>query len=265
MKRLADLPRCPKCKSADITACGHELWKYECLACGNKMTEMPPPIRDLQNNALAPAAPAAAEPRRCETTGTMRYHNPDCKCPTYEGNLGPCAAHEEGANGRCVYCDHELSCKPLAEPVPQSDPDAKRGLFDNKYRVERVDPTGKHQHCFYFVLDTTHDKFWIPAMTAYANACESEYPLLARDIRERLLAAPSPAETSQASAGRAVWMVTWDEMPDWGFEGLFETQQVAEDFAKQADKDARADHAFRVMEVPVLAALATPAPQEPLK
>jgi hypothetical protein len=48
---------------------------------------------------------------RCEVTLTERFEA-DCRCPTYEGNLGPCAEHLEGANGRCVYCDHELTCHP---------------------------------------------------------------------------------------------------------------------------------------------------------
>jgi hypothetical protein len=47
---------------------------------------------------------------RCETTGTIRYFNPWCKCPTYPDNLGPCAGWEQGGNGRCVYCDHDLAC-----------------------------------------------------------------------------------------------------------------------------------------------------------
>jgi hypothetical protein len=46
----------------------------------------------------------------CETTMTERFSNPDCTCPTYPGNLGPCASFEEGSNGRCVYCDHERVC-----------------------------------------------------------------------------------------------------------------------------------------------------------
>jgi hypothetical protein len=50
------------------------------------------------------------QPQRCETTGTMRYSNPLCKCPTYAGNLGPCDGFEEGGNGRCVYCDHTNNC-----------------------------------------------------------------------------------------------------------------------------------------------------------
>jgi hypothetical protein len=48
----------------------------------------------------------------CETTSTERFENPDCICPTYKDNLGPCNEHLSGSNGRCVYCDHELNCNP---------------------------------------------------------------------------------------------------------------------------------------------------------
>lgn len=55
----------------------------------------------------------------CDTTNTPRLPNTFCMqyrigsgCGTYEGNLGPCEAFEEGANGRCVYCDHALCCHP---------------------------------------------------------------------------------------------------------------------------------------------------------
>lgn len=46
----------------------------------------------------------------CETTLTERFEVKDCKCPTYTENLGPCVTFEEGANGRCAYCDHEKAC-----------------------------------------------------------------------------------------------------------------------------------------------------------
>lgn len=62
----------------------------------------------------------------------------------------------------------------------------KLGLF-NKYNVTRADgtdaPGGKHHGCEYFVLDITHDPFALPAMKAYADACEKQYPKLARDLR----------------------------------------------------------------------------------
>lgn len=44
----------------------------------------------------------------------------------------------------------------------------------------------KHYGCEYFVLDLAHDKFAAPALEAYADACEKEYPLLAADIRSKI-------------------------------------------------------------------------------
>lgn len=68
----------------------------------------------------------------------------------------------------------------------------QRGL-DGKFFVARMDgrdqPGEKHEGCHYFVLDMTHDPFAIPALTAYAEACRSEYPLLAADL-DRLCANP---------------------------------------------------------------------------
>jgi hypothetical protein len=61
--------------------------------------------------------------------------------------------------------------------------DRDRGLYD-KFKVERVsDPDNKHQNCRYFVLDLTHDRFAAPALTAYANACQEEFPALASDLK----------------------------------------------------------------------------------
>lgn len=68
------------------------------------------------------------------------------------------------------------------------DPEKSQPLNMGKYRVERTDgssrPEGKHAACPYFVLDLTHDKFAAPALLAYADACEAEYPLLAADVRK---------------------------------------------------------------------------------
>jgi formylglycine-generating enzyme required for sulfatase activity len=60
------------------------------------------------------------------------------------------------------------------------------GLYP-KFQVIRTDgkgaPGGKHEHDEYFVLNLTTDKHAIPALSAYAKACEAEYPLLASDLR----------------------------------------------------------------------------------
>lgn len=67
--------------------------------------------------------------------------------------------------------------------------DRKQGLY-RKFQVKRTDLShrkgGKHHDCEYFVLDLTHDKFAAVALRAYAGACLREYPLLARDISEKL-------------------------------------------------------------------------------
>jgi hypothetical protein len=77
------------------------------------------------------------------------------------------------------------------------DKDASRGLYD-KYAVTRTDGSSavgeRHHGCEYFVLDLDHDPFAAAALRAYADACESEYPLLARDLRLKL-AAPDKAES----------------------------------------------------------------------
>ncbi len=64
--------------------------------------------------------------------------------------------------------------------------DEERGLYE-KYTVTRTDGSSasgeKHEHCYYFVLDTDHDPHAKPALLAYADSCEQQYPELARDLR----------------------------------------------------------------------------------
>jgi len=60
-----------------------------------------------------------------------------------------------------------------------------RGLY-HKFNISRTDgssvPGAKHADCDYFVLDITHDPFAIPALKAYADACQENYPALALDL-----------------------------------------------------------------------------------
>jgi hypothetical protein len=60
--------------------------------------------------------------------------------------------------------------------------DKQMGLY-RKFEVTRHDPNGKHKNCFYFVLDTDHDQFSVPALEAYVSTCEKEFPALAADLR----------------------------------------------------------------------------------
>ena len=63
--------------------------------------------------------------------------------------------------------------------------DTTRGLY-RKFRIERVDgsdaPGGKHDGCQYFVLDLDHDPHALPALSAYAESCRGDYPMLAEDL-----------------------------------------------------------------------------------
>jgi len=63
------------------------------------------------------------------------------------------------------------------------------GLY-NKFKVTRTDGKDavgeKHEHDEYFVLNLSTDKNSIPAICAYIEACESEYPALAADLRAKI-------------------------------------------------------------------------------
>ena len=77
----------------------------------------------------------------------------------------------------------------------------KKGLF-HKYYVERLDGKDrlgeKHWRCEYFVLDLTHDKYAIPALKAYAESCQNEYPRLAYDLSSKLKDLISKARLNNA-------------------------------------------------------------------
>tara|TARA_R110000851_G_scaffold324195_1_gene491363 strand:+ start:366 stop:602 length:237 start_codon:yes stop_codon:yes gene_type:complete len=67
--------------------------------------------------------------------------------------------------------------------------DKAQGIY-NKFYVERTDGQSamgcKHDGCDYFVLDVTHDQFAVAALSAYADACAEQYPLLAADLRAKI-------------------------------------------------------------------------------
>jgi hypothetical protein len=76
-------------------------------------------------------APEPPQPPRqksqglCEVTSTERFDIGGCDCPTYPGNLGPCAEYELGGNGRCVYCDHTEACHAkVSAPSPARQQEA---------------------------------------------------------------------------------------------------------------------------------------------
>jgi hypothetical protein len=68
--------------------------------------------------------------------------------------------------------------------VPFMD-DKSRGVY-YKFNVTRTDgssePGGKHEKCFYFVLDCDHDQHAKAALMAYEDSCRLEYPALAEGL-----------------------------------------------------------------------------------
>lgn len=77
----------------------------------------------------------------------------------------------------------------MSEDQTKQTPKHEMGLYC-KFIVKRTDgssePGGKHYGCDYFTLDLTHDPYASCALKAYADACENEYPKLARDLRKRI-------------------------------------------------------------------------------
>lgn len=88
---------------------------------------------------------------------------------------------------------HELALKCFGgqaglslKAKPEVIDDRRKGIYQ-KYLVYRLnDSNHKHKDCEYFVLDWKHDKYTIPALTAYAEACRDEYPELAADIFKKI-------------------------------------------------------------------------------
>lgn len=107
--------------------------------------------------------------------------------------------------------------------------DKTTGLH-RKFDVKRTDgssePGGKHEHCAYFVLDLNHDKYAIPALEAYKDACYPEHRKLSEDLRHIVAQAkanwirpghfdhlePAPKEIPQHAA-RALLLACqlWDQ------------------------------------------------------
>lgn len=85
----------------------------------------------------------------------------------------------------------------LAHQAPATEDEA--ALY-GKYRVEKVsDPTGKHAHCRYFVLDPAHDPRAVPAIRAYADTVRADSPDLAAGLDEWVGRAPATEDASAES------------------------------------------------------------------
>jgi hypothetical protein len=64
-----------------------------------------------------------------------------------------------------------------------------RGLL-RKYQVRRIDgsdgPGGKHELCWYYVLDPTHDPDALAALDFYAERVATSRPALSHELKERV-------------------------------------------------------------------------------
>jgi hypothetical protein len=134
-----------------------------------------------------------------------RDEAPSGACEAHAAEMGvfapappaPAESPSEAAPGDVVVpqtviqLEHTTTGNP-SPPVAVAPSEAPKveppGLY-RKFTVTRTDGSsghwGKHERCDYFVLDWVHDKFAPVAALAYADACQSEYPELAADLRKR--------------------------------------------------------------------------------
>jgi hypothetical protein len=63
--------------------------------------------------------------------------------------------------------------------------DKNKGLYP-KFYCQRIDgrdqEDGDREGASYFILDTTFDPHALPALKAYAESCQKEYPKLEKDL-----------------------------------------------------------------------------------
>jgi hypothetical protein len=124
------------------------------------------------------------------------------------GKIADCVLKEEIKDGKISWW---LEHRPVPEAEPATPLDEHTHGVYGKFHVARTDgssrPGGKHEHCEYFVLDWKHDKFAVPAATAYAIACESEFPELARDLRRKVgqYAPAEPLAVPKSDLLKADW------------------------------------------------------------
>lgn len=73
--------------------------------------------------------------------------------------------------------------------MPEIAATDERPYVYRKYDVKRLnDSEGKHDECWFFVLDPKHDPLAREALRAYADAAErAGMPRLASDLHERRL------------------------------------------------------------------------------
>lgn len=113
-----------------------------------------------------------------------------------------CAMSDGAAFIRALLPTAAPQAPPRTEEQARAE-ERERGLY-RKFSVERADGSSgegrKHEFCEYFVLDWSHDPFTIPAVRAYAVACEASYPELAKSLRALAASYGGPAPVDDTAA-----------------------------------------------------------------
>lgn len=160
---------------------------------------------------------------RCNASGWDGDPTKGCGCST-----GWCETPEQaiaawnrrsGNGGDVATHRHPLPPVDGEATLPERDatrPAEQQGLF-RKFDIRRVDgsdaPGGKHHGCRYFVLDVEHDPHSVPALIAYAAACEATHPQLAKDLRSEWQVPPLPDKAKWADVQRAYYILCSGKPP----------------------------------------------------
>lgn len=97
--------------------------------------------------------------------------------------------------------------------------DKDRGVY-RKYHVERLnDDEGKHDNCFFFVLDPRHDPIAAVALRTYARVAKSHgYDTLAADLFSKVTSPPHSQDSLRADLERWFHRLGSDDPKWWAKE-----------------------------------------------
>lgn len=110
--------------------------------------------------------------------------------------------------------------------------DKKKGLY-RKFKIKRNDgrsePGEKHYGCEYFVLDLNHDPHALPAIRAYRDSCENEYPVLAHDLTDLSAAMATNFMKRDAPHGTTLGVPVESDDPFGGLDrGNYDTKPTTD-------------------------------------
>jgi hypothetical protein len=135
-----------------------------------------------------------------------------------------------------------------------TDGDRERGLY-GKYIIHRSDGSsgsgGKHEQCDHFVLDLTHDRHALAAISAYALSCEAEYPALYDDLIDKIarynknLICIPPRRPVEGVRGGVQDVCTWPPVIPLGNGCWFCTDHAIDDHVRGCELGDRAVAALK--------------------